>query len=126
MSIEFQRAVLRELDQICGRFDAAAAKLEVRFEVAIGKIEERFDAAVTKLEDRDEARDSEVSDLKLQVGLLRQECRRNIKRDAGLVSVPTVLVSAIVALAQWLATPKPAPAAPAPLPIASEVSRGAH
>lgn len=107
MSIEFQRAVLRELDQICKRFEGA-----------IGKIEHRFAEAVTKLEDRDEARDSEVSDLKLQVGLLRAECRRNLKRDAGLVSVPTVVVSAIVAALNWLSQPKaPPPAPPAPTAI---------
>lgn len=111
MSIEFQRAVLRELDQICKRFEST-----------VEKIDQRFAQAVTKLEERDEVRDSEVSDLKLQVGLLRAECRRNLKRDAGLVSVPTVVVSAIVAALNWISQPK-APQIPPPAPTAAVQAR---
>lgn len=92
MSVEFHRAVIRELDQI---------RLT-------------FERTVERLEERDESRDGEVSDLKLQVGLLRAECRRNLKRDAGLVSVPTVLVSAVVAIVQALTSNAPAPPPPAP------------
>jgi hypothetical protein len=88
---EFERAVLRELDQI----------------------RETFERACARLEERDEARDSEVSELKLSVGLLRGECKRNLKRDAGLVSVPTIVVAAATALLQYLAPPAtPAPAPP--------------
>ncbi len=92
MSLEFQRAVVRELDQI----------------------RQSFERAIEKLEQRDEDRDSEVSELKLQVGLLRSECRRNMKRDAALVSAPTVLVSAIVAIAQHFAAPPAQPPPPVP------------
>ncbi len=99
MSIEFQAAVLRELDQIQQRFERAG---------------EAFERAVEKLEQRDEERDHEVSDLKLQVGMLRSECRRNIRRDAALVSAPTVLVSAVVAIVQHLMPAPPVPPAPVP------------
>lgn len=93
--VEFQRAVIRELDQI----------------------RQTFERTIEKLEERDESRDVEVSELKLQVGLLRNECRRNIKRDGVLVSVPTVLVSAVVAIVQQLAQSH-APPAPPPAPAA--------
>lgn len=89
----FEHAVLRELDQI----------------------RETFERACRRLEERDESRDVEVSDLKLQVGLLRGECRRNIKRDAGLVIAP----STIVAVLQWVLTPAHVPPpAPGPTPSA--------
>lgn len=90
----FEESVIRELDQIV----------------------KRFEKAIEKLEERDESRDGEVSDLKLQVGLLRNECRRNLKRDAGLVVTPTVLVSVIVAVVQALVSPAQAPAQPAKAP----------
>jgi hypothetical protein len=100
VSIEFQRAVIRELDQI----------------------RQRIEQAVEKLEERDEERDSEVSDLKLQVGLLRQECRRNIKRDAGLVVAPTTVVAIATALLNWLQSPPPVTAPAVPVP--SAITRG--
>lgn len=100
MGTEFQNAVIRELDQIRKEFEKAG---------------EAFERAVEKLEERDESRDNEVSDLKLQVGLLRGECRRNIKRDAGLVLAPTTLTAIITAVLNWntqqqLPPPPPAPA----------------
>lgn len=99
MSTDFQDAVIRELDQIRREFEKAGAA---------------FERAVEKLESRDESRDGEVSDLKLQVGLLRNECRRNIKRDAGLVLAPTTLTAIITAVissvSQPQATQQPAPA----------------
>lgn len=91
VSDDFQRAVLRELDQIRTAFERTVARLEAH----------------------DESRDDEVSDLKLNVGLLREECRRNMKRDAALVSAPTVLVTAVVAIAQHLTGAPAAPAQPA-------------
>jgi hypothetical protein len=90
VAVTFEESVIRELDQI----------------------RQAFERAVDRLEKQDEMRDSEVSDLKLQVGLLRGECKRNLKRDAGLVSVPTIVVAAATALLQYLAGP--ASAAPAP------------
>jgi hypothetical protein len=87
MSLEFQRAIIRELDQI-------------------------------RLEKRDEDRDSEVSELKLQVSSLRSECRRNIRRDGILVLTPTTLVTAISMIINGRQAP-PAPPAPAPAPIAA-------
>lgn len=101
MAGDFERAVIRELDQIRQSFERACARLE----------------------ERDESRDGEVSDLKLQVGLLRGECRRNVKRDAALVSAPTVLVTAVVAIAQHLA---PAPAAPPPPPPPPAIAVPSH
>jgi hypothetical protein len=89
--VTFEESVIRELDQI----------------------RQAFERAVDRLEERDESRDSEVSELKLQVGLLRGECKRNLKRDAGLVSVPTIVVPAATALLQYLAPPQ-APAPPRP------------
>lgn len=87
MSIEFQHVVVRELDQIRAAFERAIERLEAR----------------------DEDRDEEVSELKLQVGLLRAECRRNIKRDAGLVLAPTTIVTVIQAVMQYWTPPPPAP-----------------
>jgi hypothetical protein len=74
--VTFEESVIRELDQI----------------------RQAFERAVDRLEERDESRDSEVSDL---------------KRDAGLVSVPTIVVAAATALLQYLAPPQ-APAPPRP------------
>lgn len=90
MSDDFQRAIIRELDGICSRFEAS-----------LGKIEHRFEQAVTRLEERDEERDSEVSELKLKVGLLSEDCKRNLKRDAGLVIAPTTIVTLVQALIQY-------------------------
>ena len=95
----FEHAVLRELDQIRSSFERTVARLE----------------------ERDESRDGEVSDLKLQVGLLRGECKRNIKRDAGLVIAP----STIVAVLQWVLTPAHVPP-PAPGPAPAAVVAPAH
>jgi hypothetical protein len=95
----FERAVLRELDQI----------------------RKAFEDTVERLERQDESRDSEVSDLKLQVGLLRGECRRNIKRDAGLVIAP----STIVAVLQWVFMPGHAPPPP-PRPAPAAIVAPAH
>ncbi len=92
MSIDFQSAVIRELDQIRKEFEKAGAA---------------FERAVQKLEDRDESRDEEVSDLKLQVGLLRSECKRNIKRDAGLVLAPTTLTAILTAVISSVSQPPP-------------------
>lgn len=108
MSTEFQRAMLRELDQIQLRFEAAG---------------EAFERAVAKLEERDEARDSEVSDLKLQVGLLRGECRRNIKRDAGLVLAPTTLTAIITAVISSIMQPPLPPPPPAPTAVMQRMQR---
>lgn len=100
MSVDFERAVLRELDQIV----------------------KRIDAAVEKLEERDESRDGEVSELKLQVGLLRSECRRNIRRDGILVMAPTTLTAIITAVLGQVG--HPAAAAPMPAPARVECGNG--
>lgn len=92
----FERAVLRELDHIRGAFERT----------------------VERLERQDESRDSEVSDLKLQVSLLRSECKRNMKRDAGLVIAPTTLVTIISAVLNWTQAPAPPPL-PRPAPPVS-------
>jgi len=94
MSTDFQRAMLRELDQI----------------------RQAFERAVDKLEKNDESRDEEVSDLKLQVGLLRRECRRNIKRDAGLVLAPTTLTAIITAVISSVTQPQ-TQQLPVPVPM---------
>jgi hypothetical protein len=97
----FERAVLRELDQI----------------------RKSFEHTVERLEAQDRARDDEVSELKLSVGLLRGECKRNLKRDAGLVSVPTIVVAAATALLQYLSPPAPpTPAQPRPTASAAAPS----
>lgn len=90
MSDEFQQSIIRELSGICSRFEAS-----------LGRIEQRFEKAVEKLEQRDEERDSEVSELKLKVGLLSEDCKRNLKRDAGLVIAPTTIVTLVQALMQY-------------------------
>jgi hypothetical protein len=112
---DWREGVWRELDQI---------------RETIQRQSELFERTLAKLESRDERRDEEISELRLQVNALRNECKRNLKRDAGLASVPTVLVAAIVGAlnyfasqprpvtaptsAQVLPTPSP-PVAPAPL-----------
>lgn len=88
VSDDFQRAVLRELDQIRAAFERT----------------------VSQLEHRAEERDSEVNELKLNVGLLREECRRNLKRDGMLVIAPTTLTAIITAVISGFGQPRPAPA----------------
>jgi hypothetical protein len=108
MSTDFRDAVLRELNHIREDFERAG---------------EAFERAVTKLEERDEARDSEVSDLKLQVGLLRGECKRNIKRDAGLVLAPTTLTAIITAVISSVTQAPPSPPPPAPTAVIQRMQR---
>lgn len=103
------------IDRLYARFENALEKAQERFDDVVSRVEVRFEKAVEKLQDRDESRDDEVSELKLRVGLLREECRRNMKRDAALVSAPTVLVTAVVAIAQHL-TASPVPSAQASAP----------
>jgi predicted DNA-binding ribbon-helix-helix protein len=98
----FEEAIWRELDQMRQTADRAAISLE---------------KALGRLDERDEERDKDVSDLRIQVTMLRSECKRNMKRDAGLVSVPTIAVTAVVGLLNWLTQPPPAP--PPPTPAAS-------
>ena len=102
MSLEFQRAVLRELDQIV----------------------KRFEEAIEKLERRDEDRDEEVSALKLEVGLLRGECRRNIKRDGVLVLAPTTLTAIITAVITAVNQAPAAPPQPAPIAAVARCGDG--
>ena len=113
MSVDFQKAVIREFDQICRRF-----------ETAIDKVEARFEQAVAKLEERDESRDEEVSDLKLQVHSLRNECKRNMRRDAGLVLAPTTLTAIVTAVINATSTPKEPPPRPPPAPISAPATNG--
>lgn len=98
----FQSAVLRELDQLCRRFEAAIEKLEVA----------------------DTSRDDEVSDLKLQVHSLRNECKRNMRRDAGLVLAPTTLTAIVTAVINATSTPKEPPPRPPPAPITAPATNG--
>lgn len=92
VSDEFQRSVLRELD----------------------RIHSVFERTVARLDERDESRDDEVSELKLQVGLLREECKRNLKRDAGLVLAPTTITAVVTALVNWATPPPPVVVTPPP------------
>ncbi len=96
----FDEAVWRELDQIRDAMTRQAVAWE---------------RAVERLERRDEERDSEVSELKLQVAALQArgaDQPSTWKRDAGLVIAPSTIVAAIGALLTWAATPRPAPAPP--------------
>lgn len=95
MSDVFQHAILRELDQI----------------------RRAFERAIDELKERDESRDGDVSDLKLQVGLLRGECRRNIKRDAGLVIAPTTITAIVMAVLQAMQGQPPQPPQPQRAPV---------
>ncbi len=95
----FEEAIWRELDQMRQTATRAADSLE---------------KALGRLDERDEERDKDVSDLRIQVTMLRAECKRNIKRDAGLVLAPTTITAIVTALVNWIAQPPPAPPPPAP------------
>lgn len=105
----FEQAVWRELDQMreAAQLQAAASQRQA----------EAIERAFARHAQRDDERDSEMSELRLQVNLLRSECKRNMRRDAGLVIAPTTLVAVITAVLNWL---QPAPAAlPHPAPSAA-------
>ena len=99
----FDEAVWRELDQIRDAMTRQAVAWE---------------RAVERLERRDEERDSEVSELKLQVAALQArgaDQPSTWKRDAGLVIAPSTIVAVVAGLMNWFTQPRPAPA-PAPPP----------
>ena len=102
----FAHTVFREIDLI---------RSEAIRELA--SIKAGIEKAVEKLERRDEERDQEVSDLKLQVGLLREECRRNLKRDAGLVLAPTTITAVVTAIITALGSPDDPPRPPRRAPV---------
>jgi hypothetical protein len=98
----FEEAVYRELDQIRRACERQADTLE---------------AAVDRLEKRDEERDSEVSELKLQVAALQARAPEHgstWKRAAGRGLAPSTVVAVVGALMQWFATQPDPPSAPRP------------
>ena len=102
-AFSFEEAVWRELDQMREASQRQADALE---------------RVLNRIDQRDEERDSELSDLRLQVGTLRGECKRNLKRDAGLVLAPTTLTAIATALLNWVAQAPPV-VHPPPAPISA-------
>lgn len=101
-SSEFERAVLRELDQIRDLISDALREVRV---------------------DR-ERQDEELSELRLQVDRLARMSqppgRKGWARDGGLTVSAATIGALLTALSQWLAQPQPAPPAKAPAALIQE------
>jgi hypothetical protein len=109
----FEEAVWRELDQL--------RQASERQNELLARAIERFGAECDDLKDQ-------VSQVKISVAELRRDpppsrrSKSGLARDGGLTISSATVGGLLVALAQWLSRPPPAPAMPAPVAISAQAS----